>query len=171
MSEVDHPDGLAHASEDGDWTSIGSLEELSDGRSVRVQAFGTDVLVVRSGDRTFAVANRCTHQGAPLDRGVARLEGSMPTVTCAAHGSVFSLEDGGVRRGPATQPLAAYESRVKDGIGRAAARGRRGVYRSLTRRPSARPLPPSRPKSAITPRITSTSPQPFTPSKAFCATA
>jgi nitrite reductase/ring-hydroxylating ferredoxin subunit len=76
---------------------------------------GTDVLIVRAGDRVFAIGNRCTHQGAPLDRGVARADGPMPTVTCPAHGSVFSLEDGAVRRGPAAAPVPAYEARVADG--------------------------------------------------------
>jgi nitrite reductase/ring-hydroxylating ferredoxin subunit len=84
------------------------------GGARRVQVDGSDVLVVCSGDRIFAVGNRCTHQGAPLDRGVAR-GGPMPTVTCPAHGSVFSLEDGGVRRGPAAQALPAFEVRVTGG--------------------------------------------------------
>jgi nitrite reductase/ring-hydroxylating ferredoxin subunit len=99
-----------------DWAAVAPLDELTDGRSHKVEAFGTTVLLIRSGERLFAVANRCTHQGAGLDRGVARLEGSMPTVTCPAHGSVFSLEDGGVRRGPATTPIAAFDARVADGI-------------------------------------------------------
>jgi nitrite reductase/ring-hydroxylating ferredoxin subunit len=97
------------------WSAIGPLEDLPDGRSARVQVDGTDVLVVRAGERIFAVGNRCTHQGAPLDRGVARADGPTPTVTCPAHGSVFSLEDGGVRRGPAARPVPAFEVRVSDG--------------------------------------------------------
>lgn len=97
-----------------DWTPVIGLEELPDGKAVRVEAFGIAVLVLRSGDSTFAVANRCTHQSAPLDRGVTKLD-SQPTVTCPAHGSVFSLEDGVVRRGPATQPLQAFETRVDEG--------------------------------------------------------
>jgi nitrite reductase/ring-hydroxylating ferredoxin subunit len=37
-------------------------------------------------------------------------------VTCPVHGSVFSLVDGGVRRGPATRPVQAFEARVNDGM-------------------------------------------------------
>jgi len=62
------------------------------------------------------VASRCTHQGAPLDRGIVKLAGSDPTVTCPAHGSVFSLLDGAVRRGPATQPVRSFETRIGDGM-------------------------------------------------------
>ncbi len=102
------------ATETGDWTPAIGVDELSDGKAKRVQAFGIDVLVLKNGDTLVAVANRCTHQGAPLDRGVTKLADA--TVTCPAHGSVFSLEDGRVRRGPATQPLQAFEARVIDGV-------------------------------------------------------
>jgi nitrite reductase/ring-hydroxylating ferredoxin subunit len=101
---------------DGDaWSAVGTLSDLPEGRSTRVQVGGIDVLLVRSGQRVFAVGNRCSHQGAPLDRGVARVDGPMPTVTCPAHGSVFSLEDGAVRRGPASHPVPAFDVRMDDG--------------------------------------------------------
>ena len=100
------------ATEQGDWTVVGGLDAVPDGESVRLQAFGIDVLVMRSSDTIHAVANRCTHQGAPLDRGVVKANDSVPTVTCPAHGSVFSLVDGRVRRGPASAPLQAFEARV-----------------------------------------------------------
>jgi len=94
------------------WTPVLGIAELTDGKPARVEADGVDVLVLRVGETLFAVANRCTHEGAPLHRGVAKALGSDPTVTCPAHGSVFSLVDGGVRRGPASQPLATFEARV-----------------------------------------------------------
>ena len=75
------------------------------------------MLVVRGPDDSIlAVAARCTHQGAPLDRGVLNLRDPDPTVTCPAHGSVFSLVDGRVRRGPAARPVQAFEARVNDGM-------------------------------------------------------
>ncbi len=100
---------------ESDWTPAVSLDALPEGKSVRVQALGTTILVLRSGDTLFAVANRCTHQGAPLDHGVTKPLDSVPTVTCPAHGSVFSLVDGHVRRGPAATPLQAFETRVSEG--------------------------------------------------------
>jgi nitrite reductase/ring-hydroxylating ferredoxin subunit len=94
------------------WTSAIALDQLPEGRGVRVTLDGTDLLFVRSGERIMVVANRCTHQGAPLHKGVLKLAGSMPTVQCPVHQSMFRLEDGGVLRGPATQALAAYDVRV-----------------------------------------------------------
>ncbi|NJP32418.1 Rieske (2Fe-2S) protein [Micromonospora thermarum] len=42
----------------------------------------------------------CTHQGCP----VSNVDGG--TINCTCHGSKFSIEDGSVKAGPATQPLA-----------------------------------------------------------------
>ena len=101
-------------SEEG-WLPAGSLDDLSEVKAARVSVGDTTVLLVRSGDRVFAIGNRCTHQGAPLDRGPLKLSGSLATVTCPAHGSVFGLDDGKVMRGPAVTRVNAYESRIVDG--------------------------------------------------------
>ncbi|HEY7659743.1 MAG TPA: Rieske (2Fe-2S) protein [Actinomycetota bacterium] len=97
--------------EDG-WTAAIGLEELGERAPTRVSVDGGDVLLVRDGDRIFAVGNRCTHQGAPLHRGPVRFSGSLATVQCPVHGSTFGLEDGRVMRGPAMQPIPAYDARV-----------------------------------------------------------
>jgi nitrite reductase/ring-hydroxylating ferredoxin subunit len=100
-----------------DWVTTIDSAGLPEGKAVRVEVAGTPVLLVRSGEGPIlAVAARCTHQGAPLDRGVLNLRDPAPTVTCPAHGSVFSLVDGRVRRGPAGRPVQAFEARVNDGM-------------------------------------------------------
>jgi 3-phenylpropionate/trans-cinnamate dioxygenase ferredoxin subunit len=105
------------STESDDWLPTVDADQLPDGQAVRVDVAGTTVMVVRGvDDSILAVASRCTHQGAPLDRGAMHLRDSDPTVTCAAHGSVFSLVNGRVRRGPATQPVQAFEARVNDGM-------------------------------------------------------
>lgn len=100
---------------DDGWVSAGSLDDLPDGTGTKVAVSEAAVLLVRSGDRVFAVGNRCTHQGAPLDRGRVSISGSFATVTCPAHGSVFGLDDGKVMRGPAVTRVNAYETRIVDG--------------------------------------------------------
>lgn len=100
---------------DDGWLPAGNLDDLGEGKGARVAVGDATVLLVRSGDRVFAIGNRCTHQGAPLDRGPVKASGSLATVTCPAHGSVFGLEDGKVMRGPATKPVQAYETRVVEG--------------------------------------------------------
>lgn len=100
---------------EGEWTSVVAADALPDGRATKVEAFGISVLLFRTGTTIYAIASRCTHQGAPLERGVVKANGAGQTVTCPAHGSVFSLVDGTVRRGPATQPVRAFEARLSDG--------------------------------------------------------
>ncbi len=97
------------------WTSVIALDDLVDGKAKRMMVDDAAVLVVRSGERVFAIGNRCTHQGAPLDRGPVRISGSSATVTCTAHGSVFRLEDGGVARGPAVRAEPSFETRIVEG--------------------------------------------------------
>ena len=98
------------------WMRAVPLDELQDARPRRLAVGGTEAFVVRNGEAFDAIGLRCTHQGAPLDRGVLHLTGSPLTVTCPAHGSMFDLTDGQVRRGPAMHPVPAFEVRVVDGI-------------------------------------------------------
>lgn len=101
---------------DGDgWTATVAFEDLRDGHGTKVMIGDAAILVVRSGERVFAIGDRCTHQGAPLDRGPVKIGGSEATVTCPAHGSVYRLADGGVIRGPATVAVPAYDARITDG--------------------------------------------------------
>jgi nitrite reductase/ring-hydroxylating ferredoxin subunit len=86
-----------------------------DRKPARVDVHDEAVLVVRDGDRLFAIADRCTHQGASLSKGRVTFSGSIAQVTCPAHGSTFDLATGRVLRAPATTPEPAYDARVKDG--------------------------------------------------------
>ncbi|HVT02089.1 MAG TPA: DUF2231 domain-containing protein [Thermoanaerobaculia bacterium] len=78
---------------------------------VRVMADNVAVLLVRTEDRVFAIAETCTHLGGPLAEG--KLEGS--SVRCPWHGSRFCLKDGSVLDGPATFPMRTFEVREREG--------------------------------------------------------
>lgn len=98
-----------------DWTAVLPIDDLPLAKSTVVTLDDVKVLLYRTDERIYAIANRCTHQGAPLDRGVVKA-GSDPTVTCPAHGSVFRLADGRVMRPPAGAPVASFEAQVTDGM-------------------------------------------------------
>lgn len=102
--------------DDDGWVAAVNLDDLPDRRPIRVQVGGAEVFVVRNGEELFAVGDRCTHQGAPLHRGPVKFGGSLRTVRCPLHGSMFSLADGKVMQGPATEPLPSYETRVVEGV-------------------------------------------------------
>lgn len=99
---------------DGDWIDAGAVDDLPEGKGRRVMVGDEPVAVVRLADGVSALADTCTHQGAMLHAGAVRTA-SPPSITCPFHGSVFSLEDGRVLRGPATRPVATYEVRLEDG--------------------------------------------------------
>jgi 3-phenylpropionate/trans-cinnamate dioxygenase ferredoxin subunit len=100
---------------DEDWQDVASSEDVPVGKSFRVSAEAGPVMLYKSSDRVFAISNHCTHQGAPLDKGVVKISGSLHTVTCAAHGSTFDLETGRVMRPPAATPIPVYDVKVEDG--------------------------------------------------------
>ena len=102
-------------SDDG-WIPTLPLEELPDRKPLRVDAHGSDVLLVRNRDGLLAVGDRCSHQGAPLHKGPVRFGGSLRTVQCPLHGSMFDLAEGRVLRGPATEPVPVYHTRVTEGV-------------------------------------------------------
>jgi nitrite reductase/ring-hydroxylating ferredoxin subunit len=93
------------------WIAVLPVADLPPNTSRRVVVDDLDVLLVRTDQEVLAVADRCTHQGAPLHKGVIKATGAMKTVTCAAHGSMFQLSDGRVLRGPATSRLPTYDVR------------------------------------------------------------
>lgn len=95
------------------WISAIALADLPESTATRVDLDGTAILLYRTGDRILAVGARCTHQGAPLDRGPVRVSGSEVTITCPVHGSMFRLPDGRVVRPPAARPLPTFETRVE----------------------------------------------------------
>ena len=97
------------------WVDVGSPEELADRKPVRVSVGEHSVILVKADEQVFAIGNQCTHQGAGLDRGVVKIAGSVRTVTCPAHGSMFNLETGKAMRPPATKPVPVYDVKVEDG--------------------------------------------------------
>jgi nitrite reductase/ring-hydroxylating ferredoxin subunit len=100
--------------DEGGWIAIMVAAALAE-RPVKVVVEGLDLLVYRDNDRVCVIANRCSHAGGPLDRGRIGHVGTVPTVTCPLHGSMFSLVDGRVLRGPAAKAQQAFEAREHDG--------------------------------------------------------
>ena len=97
------------------WFAVLPAAELPQDRPVKVSLEGVDLLLFRGATRLYALANRCTHMGGPLDRGRIGRVGDEPTVTCPLHGSLFELADGRVLRGPATRPQPVFDVRERDG--------------------------------------------------------
>ena len=107
--------GVDHAAFDSpptDWTDVGPLDDVPDGRPIAVDADGVAVLLMRRGDVVTAIGNTCPHLGGPLHEG--EVDGDC--IHCPWHDSVFRLDDGSLVHGPATTPVDAYDVRVVNGM-------------------------------------------------------
>jgi nitrite reductase/ring-hydroxylating ferredoxin subunit/uncharacterized membrane protein len=93
------------------WTSLLPAADLPEGELRKASADGMDVLLLKRGDRIFAIGEKCAHLRGPLSEG--KLEGD--SVVCPWHGSRFSLEDGTVLDGPAVYSQPCFEVRVRNG--------------------------------------------------------
>jgi nitrite reductase/ring-hydroxylating ferredoxin subunit/uncharacterized membrane protein len=107
------PNQTAHDRGPEDWTPAIAAGDLANGEPASVVVGDTPVLLLRHGDHFHAIHDRCSHRGCSLADGELEKE----TITCACHGSRFSLRDGAVLRGPATAAQPAFEVRERDGQG------------------------------------------------------
>jgi nitrite reductase/ring-hydroxylating ferredoxin subunit/uncharacterized membrane protein len=95
-----------------DFVAVLPESELVENKMRCVKAGEIPVLLVRQNGNIYAIANTCSHLGGPLAEG--KLFDDC-TVKCPWHGSVFSLEDGSVVNGPATEPEPKFDVRVHEG--------------------------------------------------------
>ena len=56
----------------------------------------------------YAIADECTHDGAPISTGRLFKE----QVVCPRHGARFNVKDGSVEAPPAIVPVETYEVRI-----------------------------------------------------------
>lgn len=89
------------------------VADVPEGQLVKAKAGAQTVVVVRRGERIYALHDTCAHQGCSLATG--RLVDDARRIECPCHGSRFELADGSVNRGPAVFPQPVYEVRAADG--------------------------------------------------------
>ncbi|WP_405926373.1 Rieske (2Fe-2S) protein [Streptomyces sp. NBC_00035] len=84
----------------GGGTVLAKTSDIPEGGGKVFESEG--VVVTQPAAGTYkAFSSKCTHQGCAV-KGIAN-----NVITCPCHNSQFSAEDGSVKKGPATQPLAA----------------------------------------------------------------
>jgi nitrite reductase/ring-hydroxylating ferredoxin subunit/uncharacterized membrane protein len=109
-----HRIGVTHAVTDlpETFTPVAQTRDVQEGSMKRVRHEDTDVLIVRQHGQLCALAHACSHLGGPLSEGTLK-DGS---VVCPWHGSEFSLADGHVINGPATQNQPVLDVRERAGM-------------------------------------------------------
>ena len=103
---------VAEQSGESDFVPVKPLAEVPEATIVRFEVDGAPRLLVRFGERLYAVDGICTHEEAELAEG--DLEDGV--IYCPLHGSGFELTTGRVTSLPATKPLAVYDVVVRDGM-------------------------------------------------------
>jgi nitrite reductase/ring-hydroxylating ferredoxin subunit/uncharacterized membrane protein len=93
------------------FTAILPASELVDGQPTRAVHDCVPILLVRRGERVFAMAETCSHFSGPLS------EGNLVdnSIVCPYHASRFALEDGRVLDGPAVHPQPCLDVRTRNG--------------------------------------------------------
>jgi nitrite reductase/ring-hydroxylating ferredoxin subunit/uncharacterized membrane protein len=105
---VDRTDGEAFP---GEFVAVLAESELVDGKPTRVMYDGVPILLVRRGERVFALAETCSHFSGPLSEG--KLVDN--SIECPYHASRFALDDGHVVNGPAVHPQPCLDARSRQG--------------------------------------------------------
>lgn len=98
----------AAAEAPSDFVAVARLAELQAGKPHRVTHQDYPIVLVREGQRVWALAEVCSHLGGPLSEGTVEED----CIRCPWHGSLFALEDGEVIESPATRPQSAFEARI-----------------------------------------------------------
>lgn len=95
-----------------DYEAVLPVSEVAENALRRVTVAGVPVVLLKLGERYYAIAATCTHAGGPLDEG--ELQGDV--VQCPWHGSRFRMRDGKPLTGPATFAQPRYDVRVRNGM-------------------------------------------------------
>lgn len=93
------------------WIDVAAEADLFEGAGMAFTPNGEDIAVFSVGGEVFAVDNLCSHGNAKLCDGF--VEGH--NVECPFHQAMFSLRDGSVQCGPATEPVRSWPIKVEGG--------------------------------------------------------
>jgi nitrite reductase/ring-hydroxylating ferredoxin subunit/uncharacterized membrane protein len=94
------------------WQAL-DVASVPEDEPTKAKAGAQTLVVVRRGEKIFALHDTCSHQGCSLSEG--KLVDGGRRIECKCHGSRFELADGSVNRGPAVYPQPRYEVRRSEG--------------------------------------------------------
>jgi len=92
-----------------EFVAVARAEDVKEGEMRAFDARDAKIAVANVGGTFYAFGDTCTHMGCSLAEG--DLEETI--VTCPCHGSEFDVTSGEVLRGPAREPVSAYEVRAE----------------------------------------------------------
>jgi len=94
---------------DESYIDVALLSELPQGRTLRVEERGREILLCHTREGIYAVDNLCTHAAARLCEGKLKEH----RILCPLHGAAFDVRDGSALTRPAVRALGCYRVRVE----------------------------------------------------------
>ena len=94
---------------DESYVKVGMVNDFPSGSLKKVTVGAEEVVIGNIGGQLYAIADKCTHRGGPLNEG--ELEGT--TVTCPWHGGQFNLTNGKVMQPPPMTDAAPYVVKIE----------------------------------------------------------
>lgn len=94
-----------------DFLRVMDEAELATGSNKAVDAFGCSILICRTVDGVYAIANECTHQKMALEGG--RMRGNH--IFCPEHGVRFDLRTGCPTGNLTDVAVRRFQVRISDG--------------------------------------------------------
>jgi len=85
---------------------VAKVDEIKPGTARKFEDEEHRIVVVRIGDRFYALGDRCSHADYSLSEGDVWEDEK--EIECPKHGSTFSLETGKPQTLPATKPVPVY---------------------------------------------------------------
>jgi len=85
-----------------------TLDQLAQGKPMRIEKDGKSICVAKIGDEVFAIDDTCTHSDASLSEG----DITDFKIECWLHGAEFDLRTGQALTLPATQALETYAVKI-----------------------------------------------------------
>jgi nitrite reductase/ring-hydroxylating ferredoxin subunit/uncharacterized membrane protein len=110
--------GVNHDAWEGgsdDFVAVMGEQDLPENKLTRVNAGGIPAVLLKRGNKIYAIGAVCTHQAGPLDEGTIVAGENGLVVQCPWHGSQFSMSDGRVVCGPAVYAQPTFAVRVRNG--------------------------------------------------------
>ncbi|RPJ39699.1 MAG: DUF2231 domain-containing protein [Chloroflexi bacterium] len=99
-----------------DYQAILPASNLPENQLYRAQLNDIPLVLLRRGERVYALAATCAHLGGPLNEGELQEDPQgQPVVVCPWHGSRFNMQTGAVLDGPSAYPEPCFDARIRNG--------------------------------------------------------
>jgi nitrite reductase/ring-hydroxylating ferredoxin subunit len=93
------------------WIDAASEQDVADGEVLAVSMQGVPIVLVREGDKIFALHDQCTHGAARLSEGFVE----NGCIECPLHQGLFDLATGEPRSAPVKLAVKIYPVRREGG--------------------------------------------------------